>query len=122
MERRRFLLGARSETHTLAMADGFVFNGKKQLEQAEWSVSVALRSETVGKGFARRCEQLDDKKHNNAGLWLMLDKTDQKHNMQRKKQRDSCSVPCEMYAQPFVQVSQRGTRAHLEFSISRNAE
>ena len=37
---------------------------------------------------------LMNKKHNSTDHWLaqhcMLDKTDQKHNMQRKKQRDSC--------------------------------
>ena len=27
--------------HTLAMADGFGFNGKKQLEQTKWKVTVA---------------------------------------------------------------------------------
>ena len=29
---------------------------------------------------------------------------------------------CEMYAQTFVQVLQRGTRAQLEFSKSKHAE
>ena len=30
--------------HTLAMADGFGFNGKKQLEQTKWKVAVAPES------------------------------------------------------------------------------
>ena len=37
--------------HTLAMADGFGFNGKKQLEQTKWKVTVAPGPETVGKGL-----------------------------------------------------------------------
>ena len=35
--------------HTLAMADGFGFNGKKQLEQTKWKVTVAPGSKTVAK-------------------------------------------------------------------------
>ena len=34
--------------HTLAIADGFGFNGKKQLEQTKWKVTVAPGSKTVG--------------------------------------------------------------------------
>ena len=35
--------------HTLAMADGCGFNGKKQLEQTKWNATVAPCSKTVGK-------------------------------------------------------------------------
>ena len=34
--------------HTLAMAETVGFDGKKQLEQATWHVSVAPGSKTVG--------------------------------------------------------------------------
>ena len=37
--------------HTLAMADEFGFNGKKQLEQTKWNVTVAPGSKTVGEGL-----------------------------------------------------------------------
>ena len=44
--------------HTLA--DGFGFNGKKQLGQTKLNASVAPGSKTVGKErFARRCGQLE---------------------------------------------------------------
>ena len=46
--------------HTLAMADGFGFNGKKQLEQTKWKVTVALGSKTVGKGLCDRADCLDE--------------------------------------------------------------
>ena len=41
--------------HTLAMADGFGFNGKKQLEQTKWKVTVAPGSRNGGQRFAPRC-------------------------------------------------------------------
>ena len=46
--------------HTLAMADGFGFNGKKQLEQTKWKVTVALGSKTVGKGLRDGAHGLDE--------------------------------------------------------------
>ena len=46
--------------HTLAMADGFGFNGKKQLEQTKWNVTVALGSKTVGKGLRDGADGLDE--------------------------------------------------------------
>ena len=49
--------------HTLAMADGFGFSGKKQLEQTKWKVTVAPGSKTVGKSLRDR---LMNKKHNGA--------------------------------------------------------
>ena len=81
--------------HTLAMAEGFGFSGKKQLDQTKWKITVAPGSKTVGKGLRDGADGLDEQEtHNSTDHWLaqhcMLDKTDQKHNMQRKKQRDSC--------------------------------
>ena len=46
--------------HTLAMADGFGFNGKKQLEQTKWNVTVAPGSKTVGKGLRDGADGLDE--------------------------------------------------------------
>ena len=46
--------------HTLAMADGFGFNGKKQLEQTKWKVTVAPGSKTVGKSLRDGAEGLDE--------------------------------------------------------------
>ena len=46
--------------HTLAMADGFGFNGKKQLEQTKWKVTVAPGSKTVGKGLRDGADGLDE--------------------------------------------------------------
>ena len=46
--------------HTLAMADGFGFNGKKQLEQTKWNVTVAPGSKTVGKGLRDGAGGLDE--------------------------------------------------------------
>ena len=37
--------------HALAMADGFGFNGKKQLEQTKWNVTLALGPKTLGEGL-----------------------------------------------------------------------
>ena len=65
--------------HTLAMADGFGFHGKKQLEQTKWKVTVAPGSKTVGKGLRDGADGLDEQE-------TQQYKTDQKHNMQRKKQ------------------------------------
>ena len=45
---------------TLAMADGFGFDGKKQLEQAKWKVTVAPGSKTVGKGLRDGADNLDE--------------------------------------------------------------
>ena len=47
-------------THTLAMADGFGFNGKKQLEQTKWKVTVAPGSKTVGKSLRDGADGLDE--------------------------------------------------------------
>ena len=46
--------------HTLAMADGFGFNGKKQLEQTRWNVSVAPGWKTVGRGLRDGADGLDE--------------------------------------------------------------
>ena len=46
--------------HTLAMADGFGFNGKKQLEETKWKVTVAPGSKTVGKGLRDGADNLDE--------------------------------------------------------------
>ena len=42
------------------MADGFGFNGKKQLEQTKWNVTVALGLKTVGKGLRDGTDGLDE--------------------------------------------------------------
>ena len=42
------------------MADGFGFNGKKQLEQSKWNVTVAPGSKTVGKGLRDGADGLDE--------------------------------------------------------------
>ena len=39
------------QKHTQAIAEAFRFDGKKQIQQAKWYVSVALGSKTVGKGL-----------------------------------------------------------------------
>ena len=46
--------------HTLALADGFGFNGKKQLERSEWNMTVAPGSKTVGKGLRDGADSLDE--------------------------------------------------------------
>ena len=46
--------------NTLAMADGFGFNGKKQLEQTKWKVTVSFGSKTVGKGSRDGADGLDE--------------------------------------------------------------
>ena len=46
--------------HTPAMAHGFGFNGKKQLVQTKWKVSVAPGSKTVGKGLCDGADGLDE--------------------------------------------------------------
>ena len=46
--------------NTLAMADGFGFNGKQQLEQSKWNVTVAPGSKTVGKGLRDGADGLDE--------------------------------------------------------------
>ena len=83
--------------HTLAMADGFGFNGKKQPEQTKWNVIVALGSKTVGKGFRDGADGLDvqetqqDRSLVGTALYCWTRQT-RKLNMQRKKKRDSCLV------------------------------
>ena len=42
------------------MADGFGFNGKKQIEQTKWKVTVARGSKTVGKGLRDGADGLDE--------------------------------------------------------------
>ena len=46
--------------HTLATADRFNFNGKKQLEQTKWNVTVALGLKTVGEGLRDGADGLDE--------------------------------------------------------------
>ena len=46
--------------HKMAMADRFGFNGKKQLEQTKWNVTVASSSKTVGKGLRDGADGLDE--------------------------------------------------------------
>ena len=83
--------------HTLTLADGFGFNGKKQLEQTKWNVSVTPGSKTVGKGLRDGADSMDEEETQQykslVGTLCTLDRTDEKRNTQRKKQRDSCPVP-----------------------------
>ena len=44
--------------HTLA--GGFGFNGKKQLEQTKWKITVALGSKTVGESLRDGADGLDE--------------------------------------------------------------
>ena len=56
---------------------------------------MAPGSKTVGKGLRDGADGLDKQGTQYKSLvaqHYMLDKTDQKHNTQRKKQRDSCQV------------------------------
>ena len=46
--------------HTLAMADGLGFTGKKQLEQTKWKITVAPGSKTVSKGLRDGADGLDE--------------------------------------------------------------
>ena len=82
--------------HTLALADEFVFVGMKELEQTK-NILVAPGSKTMNKGL-----------HDGARLGLTRDaamqvfvwhsterwtgQTNNKHNTQRKNQRDSCLI------------------------------
>ena len=114
--------GAMPETLGVHWGDDFIFgipdDTAGDLEQLMREVKVCATVPTVWM----------NKKHNNTYHWLaqhcMLDKTDQKHNMQRKKQRDSCLIPrvLRSVCSTFVQVLQRSTRTQLEFSMSRNAK
>ena len=42
------------------MADGLGFNGKKQLEQTKWKITVAPGSKTVSKGLRDGADGLDE--------------------------------------------------------------
>ena len=68
-------------------------------------------------------------KHNDTDHWLAqhytLDKTDQKHNMQRKKHQDSCLIPCvlrSVCSNVCVSITARHPYSAGEFSTSRNAK
>ena len=119
MERSRFLQDARSETHTMAMADAFGFNGKKLSSQRSGTFLWRL----VRKQWVKVCVTvrtvLMNKKDINTDHWLAqhctLDKTDLKHNMQRKKQRDSCLIPYVVVSSSFpYQEMPNEMRAVLE--------
>ena len=107
------------------MADGFGLNGKKQLEQTKWKVTVALGSKTVGKGLRDGADGLDEQETQQyrslvgTALYVGQDKPETQYAT--KEAARFMSGPTRMYAQKFVQVLQRGTR-QLEFSISRNAK
>ena len=113
--------------HTPAMADGFGFNGKKQLQQTKWNVSVAPASKTVGKGLRDGADGLDEQETQQIPGWHSTVRwTRQTRNAIRNERSSEIHVRsharCGVYAQSFVQVLQRSTRAQLEFSMSRNAE
>ena len=115
--------------HTLAMADGFGFNGKKQLEQTKWKVTVALRSKTVGKGLRDGADGLDEQETQQyrslvgTALYVGQDRPETQYATKEAARIHVWSnACCKVYAQTFVQVLQRGTRTQPEFSISRNAK
>ena len=114
--------------HTLAMADGFDFNGKKQLEQTKWNVSVAPGSKLMGKGLRDGADSLDEQETQQyrslvaTALYVGQDKPETQYATKEAARFMSSPTRCEMYAQTFVQVLHQGTRAQLEFSISRNAK
>ena len=109
--------------HTLAMADGFGFNGKKQLEQTKWKVTVAPESKTVGRGLRDGAAGLDEQetRQYRSLVGTAMCWTRQTRNTicnERSREIHVRSDACrEVYAQTFVQVLQRGTRTQLEFSI-----
>ena len=114
--------------HTLAMADGFGFNGKKQLEHTKWKVTVAPGSKTVGKGLRDGADGLDEQETtiqiigcHSTVCWTRQTRNTicNERSIETHVWSNAC---CEVYAQTFVQVLQRGTRTQLEFSISRNAK
>ena len=114
--------------HTLAMADGFGFNGKKHVEQMKWNVSVALGSRTVGKGLRDGADNLDEQETQQyrslvgTALYVGRQTRNAIHNERSSEIHVPSHARSEMYAQTFVQVLQRGTRAQLKFSRSRCAE
>ena len=115
--------------HTLAMADGFGFNGKKQLEQTKWKITVAPGSKTVCKGLRDGADNLDEQETQKiqiTGWHSTVCWTRQTRNTMCNKRSSEIHVwtnACrEVYAPTFVQVLQRGTRTQLEFSTSRNAK
>ena len=57
---------------------GHWLNGKKQVEQAKWHVSVAPRSKTVGKGWRDGADTLDDQETQQwSEQYCTWDRTDQ---------------------------------------------
>ena len=110
--------------HPLAMADGFGFNGMKQLEQTQWKVTVAPGSKTVGKGLRDGTDGLDEqgtqqyKSLVGAALYVGRQTRNTTCNERSSKIHVWFDACCKVYAQTFVQVLQRGTRTQLEFSIS----
>ena len=105
--------------HTLATADGFGFNGKKQLEQTKWKVTVAPGSKTVGKDLRDGADGLDEQETQQITGWHSTVRwTRQTKNAMRNERSSEIHVwsnaRCEVYAETFVQVSQRGTRAQHE--------
>ena len=110
------------------MAVGLGFNGKKQLEQTKWNVSVAPGSKTVGEGLRDGADGLDEQETLQyrslvgTALYVGQDRPEPHIRNERSSEiHDRTHARCEVYAQTFVQVVQRSTRAQLEFSISRSA-
>ena len=96
--------------HTLAMADGFGFNGKKQLEQTKWNISVAPK--TVGKGLRDDADTLDDQDTHQCP-WLAQhctwDRTETGNAIRNERSREIhvwSHARSEMHAQTLVQVIQ----------------
>ena len=114
---------------TLAMAGGFGFNGKKQLEQTKWNVTVAPGSKTVGKGLHDGADGLDEQEAQQyrslVGTALCVGQDRPETQFATKEAARFMSdhrACCEVYAHTFVQVLQRGTRAQLEFFHTKKCQ
>ena len=95
------------------MADGFGFNGKKQVEQTKWCVIVAPGSKTVGKGLRDGADSLDEQETQQyrslvgTALYVGQDRPETQYATKRSSEIHVwCNACCEVYAQTLVQVLQ----------------
>ena len=94
------------------MADGLGFNGKKQLEQTKWKITVAPGSKTVSKGLRDGADGLDEQETQQdrslvrTALYVGQDRPETQYAT--KEAENSClvqRVPRSVCALTFVQVS-----------------
>ena len=93
--------------HTLAMAHGVGFNGKKQLEQTKWKVTVAPGSKTAGKGLRDSADSLDEQETRQyRSLVVTALNVGQDRCPVPRALRDVCSTFCASIAarHPFSQL------------------